>query len=101
MLEAFPGALEVLRADGGATANAFLMQFQSDLLGCPVEVAADAEATGLGAAALAGLGANVWSTTDAVARLVRRGARYEPAMSPSEADARRDEWRRAVERARG
>jgi len=100
VLDAFPGALEVLRADGGATANGFLMQFQSDLLGCPVEVAADAEATGLGAAALAGLGVNVWSTTDDVARLVRRGARYEPVMSRSEADARRDEWRRAVERAR-
>src|SRR5262249_33126593 len=63
VLDAFPGELEVLRADGGATANTFLMQFQSDLLRCPVEVAADSETTGLGAAALAGLGANVWSTT--------------------------------------
>ncbi len=43
----------VLRADGGATANAFLMQFQSDLLGIPVEVAAERETTALGAAALA------------------------------------------------
>jgi glycerol kinase len=100
VMDAFPGALEVLRVDGGATANGFLMQFQSDVLGCPVEVAADAEATGLGAAALAGLGASVWSTTDDVAGLIRRGARYEPAMSRSEADARRDEWRDAVERAR-
>jgi glycerol kinase len=100
VLDAFPGALEVLRADGGATANAFLMQFQSDLLGCPVEVAADAEATGLGAAALAGIGVNVWSTTDDVSRLIRRGARYEPRMPRAEAHARRDEWRHAVERAR-
>src|SRR5207247_10406397 len=47
--------LDVLRADGGATANAWLMQFQADLLRVPVEVAAEREMTALGAAALAGL----------------------------------------------
>ncbi len=50
----------MLRADGGATANRFLMQFQADLIGSPVEVAADADATALGAAALAGLAVGVW-----------------------------------------
>ena len=60
----------MLRADGGATANAFLMQFQADLLGVPVEVAAERETTALGAAALAaGHGARV-----AV------GATYEPSL---------------------
>ena len=90
----------MLRADGGATSNAFLMQFQSDLLGCPVEVAADAEATALGAAALAGLGTGVWEGPDAVRARVRTGARFEPAMPRDEAAARRSEWSRAVERAR-
>jgi glycerol kinase len=100
VLDAFHGEVAVLRADGGATANAFLMQFQSDLLGCPVEVAADPEATALGAAALAGLGAGLWEGPEAVRARIRRGARYEPAMSRDEAAARRSEWSRAVERAR-
>ena len=60
VLDVLPLDVDVLRADGGASANRFLMQFQADLSGCPVEVAADAEATALGAAALAGLGTGVW-----------------------------------------
>jgi glycerol kinase len=96
VLDALPGGVEVLRADGGATANGFLMQFQADLLGCPVEVAAEAEATALGAAALAGLAVGVWPDLDAVAGLVRRGVRYEPGDKP----AGRDEWRLALRRAR-
>jgi len=101
VLDAFPGEVAVLRADGGASANGFLMQLQADLLACPVDVAADAEATALGAAALAGLGTGLWPGVEVVRELVRRGARYEPAMSPDEAEARRSEWRRALERARG
>jgi glycerol kinase len=92
--------LRVLRADGGATANKFLMQFQADLQGCPVEVAADADATALGAAALAGLAIGVWDGPEAIRARVRLGARYEPAMFRDEANVRRAEWRRAVERAR-
>ena len=98
VLEALPvssGGIEVLRADGGATANEFLMQFQADVLGCPVEVAAEAEATALGAAALAGLAVGVWPDLEAVGKLVRRGARYEPGEKPSG----RDEWRLALRRA--
>src|SRR5206468_3611481 len=45
VLDAAPQEIDVLRADGGATANGFLMQLQADLQGCPVEVAADADAT--------------------------------------------------------
>ena len=96
VLDALPGAVDVLRADGGATANSFLMQFQADVLGCPVEVAAEAETTALGAAALAGLAVGVWPDLDAVAGLVRRGARYEP----GETRVGRDEWRLALSRAR-
>jgi glycerol kinase len=100
VLDARHGALAVLRADGGASANRFLMQFQADLLGCSVEVAADAEATALGAAALAGLAIGVWPSEEALARLIRTGARYEPRMSRDEAAAHQDAWRQAVARAR-
>jgi len=100
VLDAVPQSVEVLRADGGATANAFLMQLQADLQGCAVEVAADADATALGAAALAGLAVGVWDGTDAIRARVRTGARYEPSLSREEARARRGEWQRAVERAR-
>src|SRR5262249_61749918 len=60
VLDALPGGVTVLRADGGASGNALLMQFQADLLGCPVEVAAEQETTALGAAALAGLTIGLW-----------------------------------------
>ena len=98
VLDALPLEVAVLRADGGATANGFLMQLQADLLGCPVEVAADADATALGAAALAGLGVGTWSGLDEVAALIRRGARYEPRMPREEAGRLRGEWRDALRR---
>jgi glycerol kinase len=96
--EALPVPLGVLRADGGATSNAFLMQLQADLIGCPVEVAADTEATGLGAAALAGLAVGVWRDPDEVGALVRRGARYEPRLPPVEAGRLRAAWRDGLAR---
>ena len=99
VLDALPGGVEVLRADGGATANGFLMQFQADLLGCPVEVAAEAETTALGAAALSGLAVGDWPDQDAIAQLVRRGARYEPSGARGELAHQRDEWRLALRRA--
>ena len=51
VLEALPSPVGVLRADGGASSNTFLMQLQADLVGCPVEVSAEPETTALGAAA--------------------------------------------------
>jgi glycerol kinase len=98
VLDAFPGDVDVLRADGGATSNRFLMQFQSDLLGCPVEVAADAETTAVGAAALAGMAVGAWPDLDALALCIRPGVRYEPEMSREETAVRRSEWRRALQR---
>ncbi len=75
------------------------MQFQADLLGSPVEVAADSETTGLGVAALAGMAVGIWPGLDSVRALIRSGARYEPAMSRDEAAGRQAEWRHALERA--
>jgi len=87
VVEALPGAPRVLRADGGATANAFLMQFQADLLQAPVEVAAERETTALGAAALAA----GRETGVAV------GAVYEPRRSVDEVAALRAGWRLALD----
>jgi glycerol kinase len=90
VVDALPQPPAVLRADGGATANGLLMQLQADLLGVPVEVAAERETTALGAAALAaGRGARV-----AV------GAVYEPECSRDEAATLRAGWARALDRAR-
>jgi glycerol kinase len=98
VLDALPLEVEVLRADGGASANGFLMQFQADLIGTRVEVSSEQEATALGAAALAGLGVGVWESATAVGRLVSRGATFEPRMDRSTARAHREGWRRALER---
>ncbi len=99
VVDALPLELRALRADGGATANGFLMQFQADVLGVPVEVAAERETTALGAAALAGLGTGLWSGPEAVRSLLRPAVVYEPAMSRDEAETLREAWRLAVRRA--
>ncbi|HSO01972.1 MAG TPA: glycerol kinase GlpK, partial [Gaiellaceae bacterium] len=93
VLDVLPGGVEVLRADGGASANGFLMQCQADLLGCPVEVAAERETTALGAAALAGRAIGLWPDDDAIRSRIRRGAVYEPAADRDSIAARRAEWR--------
>jgi glycerol kinase len=98
VLEVLPIGTAVLRADGGATANAFLMQLQADLIGSPVEVAADADATALGAAALAGLAVGTWQDTTAVASLLERGERYEPSLGVGEVAGLRDSWRDGLAR---
>ena len=92
--------IEVLRADGGGTANRFLMQFQSDILGLPVEVAAIRETTALGAAFLAGLAVGVWKATDELRTKRAIAARYEPKMSADRREQLYADWQRAVERSR-
>ncbi len=85
----------VLRVDGGAAANDFLMQFQADLLGVPVERPAMLETTALGAAGLAGIATGVWSSVDELrgSAAVRR---FEPAISADERARRMAAWERAV-----
>jgi glycerol kinase len=100
VIDVLPIDIGVLRTDGGATANGFLMQFQADMIQSPVEVALDADATALGAAALAGLAVGVWRDTAALEALVRRGRRYEPSMDGAQAARLRDDWRQALQRAR-
>jgi glycerol kinase len=93
--------LRELRADGGAVGNAFLMQFQADLLGVPVVVPKISETTALGAAYLAGLGAGIWAGRADIDARWRQAARYEPRMGEEERGRLRYEWKRAVERSRG
>ncbi len=100
-VEAVSGeALSELRADGGATVNGWLMQFQADVLGVPVILPAIPETTALGAAYLAGVGTGLW-TIDHVSRSFSERARYEPAMAADERAALLAGWGRALERARG
>ncbi len=75
--------LQELRADGGATANAWLMQFQADILGVPVVLPSTTETTALGAAYLAGVGIGLWGLDD-VRRSWREQARFEPRMGEAE-----------------
>lgn len=76
-----------------------LMQFQSDLIGAPVEVAAETESTALGASVLAGLAVGLWPAVESVAARVRREVRYEPRLAPEDVAERREEWRLALRRA--
>jgi glycerol kinase len=92
--------LEVLKADGGATANRWLMQFQADVLGAPVVVPEIAETTALGAAYLAGIATGRW-TRQQVGEMWREAARYEQRMGEDKRESLLAEWRRAVERSRG
>ena len=92
--------LEVLKADGGAVANRWLMQFQADVLGAPVVVPEIAETTALGAAYLAGIATGLW-TRKQVGEMWREAARYEPKMGADERESLLADWRRALERSRG
>ena len=93
-----PGSL---RVDGGATANDFLMQFQADILGIPVERSAVKETTALGAGYLAGMGVGFWDGPGDIADLWNADSRFEPSMSDAQRASLYADWHRAVERAKG
>ena len=90
----------VLRADGGGAANPFLMQFQADILGIPVEVPAISETTALGTAYLAGLAVGFWDNQQELSDQRLLNSRYEPRISTAESDKLYSSWLRAMERAR-
>ena len=90
----------MLRADGGAAANDFLMQFQADILGVEVERPKIIETTGLGAAFLAGLGVGLWGSTTEVERIRKVGRRFRPRLRAAERDALYEGWTEAVARIR-
>jgi glycerol kinase len=94
-------AIPELRVDGGASANALLMQLQADVLGVPVVQAAHAESTALGAALLAGQGVGLWLDGEALDQRWRAGRRFEPAMPARQVAVLEAQWRRALQRAGG
>ena len=88
-------SVPALRVDGGAAANDWLMQFQADVLGLPVERPDQVETTALGAAGLAGLALGVWKSP-AEFLAGRKFTRFEPAMGAAQREAHLSGWRRAV-----
>ena len=89
-----------LRVDGGAAVNNFLMQFQADILGCPIVRPVDVETTALGAAYLAGLAVGFWKSAAEVESFWRAERRFEPAMDESTRDRLFSGWQDAVARCR-
>jgi glycerol kinase len=91
--------LNALLADGGASRNDTLMQFQADLLGLPVLRSGAADASALGAAYLAGLAVGAWQGLDELAQLPRARERFAPQMPEQERATRYAGWQLAVARA--
>jgi len=92
--------LEVLKVDGGMTANDTLMQLQADVLGVPVSKPVVAETTALGAAYAAGLAVGFWNNTDEMRENWLEDKRWEPQWSDDQREEGYARWQKAVERTR-
>ena len=93
-------ALNTLLADGGASRSDLLMQFQADMLGCPVLRSTSPDVSPLGAAFLAGLAVGIWADEAEVEALVPPRDRFEPQLTAEKREALYAGWRAAVVRAR-
>ncbi|WP_295967764.1 glycerol kinase GlpK [uncultured Bartonella sp.] len=91
--------LKTLRVDGGAVANNFLMQFQSDILQKPVERPQILEVTAYGSAYLAGLAVGYWSSLDELRKVATVERVFKPSKDVAKQEKRYAGWRKAVERA--
>ncbi|MEZ7911702.1 MAG: glycerol kinase GlpK [Propionivibrio sp.] len=91
--------LAALKVDGGAVANNFLMQFQSDILGVPVQRPCVTETTAMGAAFLAGLAVGFWKSKSEIAERWAVDRAFSPAMAAEERDRKYSGWKKAVKRA--
>lgn len=92
--------LTSLRVDGGAVSNGFLMQFQSDLLGVPVDRPVIQETTALGAAYLAGLAVGFWSSKEEIVQLWKKDVTFTPQMAEKKRQTLYAGWKKAVEATR-
>lgn len=90
-----------MQVDGGASANAFMMQFQSDILGVPVVRPVVLETTALGAALLAGIGVGLFTSKEEAASMVKPDLTFTPHMNDYDRNLALYGWHRAVERSRG
>ena len=93
--------LRSLKVDGGASANNFLMQFQADLLGRPVNRPSCVESTALGAAYLAGLAVGFWASKEEVVKNIQLDRVFIPQIEKEERDKKRRGWNKAVKYAFG
>jgi len=100
MAEELGTPLEKLKVDGGACVNNWMMQFQADILGVPVERPAVVETTALGAAGLAGLGAGVWNDREDFLTHRKIERTFVPRMPADQGDVLFARWKEAVQRAR-
>lgn len=91
--------LKILKVDGGACANNLLMQFQADVLGVPLSRPEMIETTGLGAAFLAGLATQVWSSPKVIADHWKENKRFKAKMPKAEVKKKIEGWQTAVKRA--
>ncbi len=88
--------IHLLKVDGGATMNNYLMQFQSDILGIELDRAKNLETTALGAAFLAGLAVGFWEDIDELKTLEAVGQRFSPTMNNARKEQLYKGWQRAV-----
>ena len=94
-------SIRELKVDGGASRDAFLMQFQADVLDCEVRRPMIRETTALGAAYLAGLAVGVWKDTDEIRKLWNCDTVFQSQMKAERREKLLRDWRRAVERSKG
>jgi glycerol kinase len=92
--------LPALYADGGASRNDLLMQFQADILDCPVIRSSSPDLSAIGAAWLAGLAVGFWKSIEEIEALPRSTTRFEPAMSQARRDEMTSGWLNALARSR-
>lgn len=92
--------ITVMRCNGSATENRFLMQFQADLLDIPLDIPEVAETTALGAAFMGALGVGEYDSVQDMESIWKRSKRYEPQMGSDQRDALLYKWHRAAERAK-
>jgi glycerol kinase len=93
-------AIQSMRVDGGASMNAFLMQFQADILGMPLVRPVSPETTALGAAFAAGLAAGVWKSRAELSEIWKADALFKPEMTEAVRASLREGWKAAVAAAR-
>ena len=93
-------SLSALNVDGGASRNNFLMQFQADLLRCPVRRPVNFEMTAMGAAMVAGLATGFFSGLDSLSRHLKMEREFVPSMSDERRRESLERWREAVKRSR-
>ena len=91
-------ALTTLKVDGGMTANNLLMQFQADVLGCPVIRPTIPETTCLGAAYAAGIAVGLWKDAESLRKNWQKSAEWKPALAADAREKAYGQWRKAVSR---